>query len=1110
MAVLTSIQRGALEKVVIKARKLAETGANNALKALAVHEAEPYAHMNAEDRKLRNLLRSKGRLLGDELKDGKQSIHKIAYELAYEYWHKMLFAAFLEANNLLMHSSGVAVSFEDVEELAPEEGYPNKWAAAASYASKMLPAIFRVDDPVMKVEFSSNDRIALESLLESIDEETLIGDDALGWVYQFWQSEAKITINEIGDPIDGESLPAVTQLFTEPYMVHYLIDNTIGAWWVGRHPGETPPVEFEYLRKLDDGTPAAGKFEGWPNTTAEVTSMDPCMGSGHFVASLFPVFAKLRMHEEGLSKEEATDRVIIENLHGLELDPRCTQLAAFNLALTAWRFCGMYRELPEMNLACSGIAPKGKEEDWVNLVQGIEDENDRYRMENGMRELYKHFQLAPELGSLLNPGIIKADAHTAPISDLLPVLYSALNNEKDAETKERGVLAAGIAHAGQLLSRKFILQITNVPYLKRHKQSDVIRDFADKYYKSSKGDLATIFLSRMLNGIEPNGHISIVSPHNWLFLGAYKTFRNTMLCDTSLLLFATLGSGAFETISGEVVNVDLQIIQKRRPTTIHDIVSIQVANEAHAHQKAIRLFNAHLVPMSQNEQMKNPDQRIIFQELNDEPLLAKIANGLAGYAAGDSVRFERQLHEIPQINSDWEFLQGTVNEAQAYGGRSLIIHWQEGAGDIFDLAESVKDINHIAQNWLRGEPSWGKKGVVVSQMGKLVPTLYGGDIYNSNCCAVVPEDQANLIPLWCFAESGLMEQEIRKIDQKVNVTNSTLTKIPFDLSHWQKVSFEKYPNGLPEPYSDDPTQWLFHGHPTKAESPLQVALGRVLGYRWPAENDEEMELSSEARELIENIKAFDHLSDEDGILCIPSVNGEAATADELRGYLQQVWGGEWNNQTIDELLKTEGSNKTDLEKWLREEFFVQHCKLFGNRPFIWHIWDGRNDGFGALVNYHQLTKDGLNKLIYAYLGDWIRQCEARLKSGASGADGQIAAAKALKEKLLLILEGEPPYDVFVRWKSAEEQPIGWDPDLNDGVRMNIYPFMQAGVLRKKPNIKWTKDRGKNPEGSNWGPDRFNRYEDLDDEHKLKDANGQVFSQLSVAVKRELRDKVIKK
>jgi hypothetical protein len=81
----------------------------------------------------------------------------------------------------------------------------------------------------------------------------------------------------------------------------------------------------------------------------------------------------------------------------------------------------------------------------------------------------------------------------------------------------------------------------------------------------------------------------------------------------------------------------------------------------------------------------------------------------------------------------------------------------------------------------------------------------------------------------------------------------------------------------------------------------------------------------------------------------------------------------------------------------------------------------------------------------------------------TSADLRLGAAQALQEKLKLILIGEPPYDIFVRWRSLSEQPFGWNPDLNDGVRMNIRPFVEAGILRKTTSIKWTKDRDKEPE-----------------------------------------------
>ncbi len=99
-------------------------------------------------------------------------------------------------------------------------------------------------------------------------------------------------------------------------------------------------TDFDYLRWRDDGTPAAGKFEGWPKTLTEFTMLDPCCGSGHFLVAAFNLLVPLRMHDEGLSAADAVDAVLRENLFGLELDPRCTQIAAFALAMAAWKTPG--------------------------------------------------------------------------------------------------------------------------------------------------------------------------------------------------------------------------------------------------------------------------------------------------------------------------------------------------------------------------------------------------------------------------------------------------------------------------------------------------------------------------------------------------------------------------------------------------------------------------------------------------------------------------------------------------------------------------------------------------------------------------------------------------
>ncbi|MBV8808832.1 MAG: hypothetical protein JO033_09165, partial [Acidobacteriaceae bacterium] len=110
----------------------------------------------------------------------------------------------------------------------------------------------------------------------------------------------------------------------------------------------------------------------------------------------------------------------------------------------------------------------------------------------------------------------------------------------------------------------------------------------------------------------------------------------------------------------------------------------------------------------------------------------------------------------------------------------------------------------------------------------------------------------------------------------------------------------------------------------------------------------------------------------------------------------------------------------------------------------------------------------LEKLIYTYLGSWIDGQNREVKAGKEGADARLTAAIHLKTELEKILEGEKPYDIFVRWKPLHEQPVGWEPDINDGIRLNIRPWLTAQVhqptrrddciLRTRPRISFKRDR----------------------------------------------------
>lgn len=1071
MAALHPNLRKKLEKAVVKARDIAEKAAKSALQSLAVDNHQPFDHMSPDQRQLRVKLRARGRAIGDRIDaKGKQGLWHLIREAAYEHWHRMLFARFLAENNLLMHPDGVAVTLEECEELATEEGL-DKWELASRYAAKMLPAIFRPDDPVLQIEFAPEDKLELERLLTNLEPEVFDADDSLGWVYQFWQAKRKNEVNALEAKIGADELPAVTQLFTEDYMVKFLLHNSLGAWWAAKFLAANPKIaqdkeltednlrkavafddyHFDFLRFIfneDENIwkPAAGCVKGWPKEAKDITILDPCCGSGHFLVAVFELMVRIRMVEEGLSAKAAVDSVLTDNLFGLEIDARCTQIAAFALAFTAWKFpkAQGFRELPQLNIACSGIPVTAKKEDWLKLANGDE------KLKNGMDGMWTLFRQAPVLGSLIDPAVTdKHELIEASFKDLQPLLEKAIESEKtkaDYDLNEAAVAARGIVQAAKILTSKYSLITTNVPYLTRGKQNEELAKFCSYFYNDAKKDLALVFLKRCHNFVKSKGMVAIVTPQNWLFLQSYETLRRSLLSDISLNTLCLLGAGAFETISGEVVNIVLYMATNHNPEKGHCFSAFDASQVKEIPQKIEILSSGDSKNLEQKIQAKNPDARISIEPIGEKDLLLNYAHSFHGQGTFDTCCFSFKFWEVSGAENGWIFQQNTAEKTSYYAGCTSLFRWENGSGMLAKFMEAKRRDGYSSGKWKAGVNIWGQKGVAVSGMTSMYFSIYAGLAFDENVAVIVPY-KPDLTPLiWSFCESGEFENAVRKIDRNLKVTCNTLVKIPFDFDKWQKVADEKYPNGLPEPYSNDPTQWIFKGTINDTIEPLHVAVVRLLGYHWPEQSKE---------------PEIEKLIDEDGIVCIPAVRGEQPAADRFRSVLAAAFGDEWSPAKETELLSV-ADGRRGLEDWLRNRFFMQHCKLFHNRPFIWHIWDGEREGFAALVNYHKLNKKSLETLTYSYLGDWINKQKADFEAGVGPAETKMLAAQVLQKKLQLILRGEKPYDIFARWKPIHEQPIGWEPDLNDGVRMNIRPFFEADALRKKPNIKWKKDRGKDP------------------------------------------------
>jgi hypothetical protein len=980
-------------------------------------------------------------------------------------------------------------------DLAQEAGEADPWALVERFAAPSLPAVFKPDDPVLAMTLDPALAKRLRDLVAGLPVEVFTADDSLGWTYQFWRTAEKDAVNKAGRKIGAAELPAVTQLFTEPYMVKFLLHNTLGAWWAGkvleadpdlarnatdeqalRDACALPGVEWEYLRFVRDDDaepwrPAAGSFPGWPPTAAEITYCDPCCGSGHFLVEALSILVALRQSEEGLSAGAAGCAVLRDNLHGLELDGRCVQIAAFNVALAAWHVVGGPVRLPQPHIACVGSPSPLSRSEMAALADGDP------ALRGALVSLYDQFAQAPLLGSLL-----EVSARDLLDADLREHGEAALAKLRvgEPERVEGAVAARGLLDATALLGRRYTLLATNVPFLGRGRQQAELAEYIVQQMPDAKADLATAMLHRMRLMAADGGTVASVAPQNWLLINAYSALRQALLASATLSFVVGLGPHAFETITGEVVNTALAVLCNSGPVATAVFAALDANAAADPAEKAASLMSGNIRMLEQAQQQRNPDFAIRTSSGSLLPLLNVFADSWQGLVTSDNNRFMRKFWEVTPPQDDWEYYVSSPDTTAPFTGRDALVWWKRGLGPLHSEGK--------AHNFPPREVL-GKRGVLISQMSDIRVTLYDGEIFNDKSVPIIPYLYEHLLPIYCYCQDSSFLTNLRQVTRNLHIPNQYLLKVPFDLAYWQAVSAERHPNGFPEPYSDDPTQWLFHGHPAFAESgtELHVALVRIAGYRWPSEVDPTIRLSDLAKRRIA-LAASLPVSDAGGLIPIHASENQRPLADRLRAVLAAAYGAPLTPAQETNLIRSADTKfdkrdgrDTTLEGWLRDRAFRQHCVLFQHRPFLWHIWDGLKDGFAAFLHYHRLDYAALEKLTFTLLNDWIARAHAENRTAHEG------RAQQLQQRLRLILDGEKPYDIFVRWKPSARQPIGWYPDLDDGVRINIRPFMTAEVLREQPKINWNKDRGADVTSAPWyhlGPICHGKEGDRINDHHL--------------------------
>ena len=403
--------------------------------------------------------------------------------------------------------------------------------------------------------------------------------DALGWTYQYYQADEKDRVDDLlktkkGFKCEGADIVPKTSLYTESYIVKFLVQNSLGATWMGMHP-ESPLAErWEYFVRDADRVPAK------PKPVNQITFLDPACGSGHFLLEAFDLLYVMYEAEGHLTTpREIAASILNENLFGIDIDGCAVQIAHAALWMKA------REKAPDLapgdlttfhhHLVATNIRlPKGADHIEAFLEKHPEDQPFRPALE----VIFSSLGNAPELGSLLKleepldrrMRELKADYDRkqasggigpqlglygkAPVQHRLPVGTETYEAWRDR------VLAALIAHfaaessaadavegffgesAGKgliladLLRRSYDVVAANPPYMGSGSMGSSLKSYVQVHYVQGKRDLYAAFILRCRELAAPSGRVAMVTQQSWMFLRSFADLRATQDPDAPPIL----------------------------------------------------------------------------------------------------------------------------------------------------------------------------------------------------------------------------------------------------------------------------------------------------------------------------------------------------------------------------------------------------------------------------------------------------------------------------------------------------------------------------------------------------------------------------------------------
>lgn len=429
--------------------------------------------------------------------------------------------------------------------------YCNSW-------NKQLPFMFEkikdYTELLMPDDLLSESSI-LTNTVETLDAETCKDVEVIGWLYQYYISEKKEALdyelkNKKGRKVQKEDMAAKTQIFTPEWIVKYMVENSVGKMWLESHPDKDLQSKFKYyLESAEQEDEVKAKLEELINPNLkpqDIKVIDPACGSGHILVKAFEVLFEI-YKSQGWQENEIPEMILKHNIYGLDICDRAAQLSQLAIMMKARAYDrNIFNKITDLNI-CSI-----QDTNWLDfaiadeLLVGIKNKDKAIKQ---IKLLQNTFNDAQEYGSMLKVEGFDFDFWDERVNYF---------NHKTENTLYGDIIKGRLSFIikqAKIMQQKYLITITNPPYLGSSYFDEKLVKFMKDNYPLSKSDTCVAFIEKLLNMTQKNGYFVLVTMQSWMFLSSFEDFRKKILSEATMTTMTHMGNGVMRIAFGTCATV---------------------------------------------------------------------------------------------------------------------------------------------------------------------------------------------------------------------------------------------------------------------------------------------------------------------------------------------------------------------------------------------------------------------------------------------------------------------------------------------------------------------------------------------------------------------------